>query len=36
MTDFLIIGGGVGGTSAGATLSKLGHVTLIEAETSLA
>jgi glycine/D-amino acid oxidase-like deaminating enzyme len=36
MTDFLIIGGGVGGTSAGAALSKLGHVTLIEAETSLA
>jgi D-arginine dehydrogenase len=36
MTDFLIIGGGVGGTSAGAALSKLGTVTLLEAETNLA
>lgn len=36
MTDFLIIGGGVGGTSAGAALSKLGTVTLLEAETALA
>ena len=36
MTDFLIIGGGVGGTSAGAALSNLGTVTLLEAETTLA
>ncbi len=36
MTDFIIIGGGVGGTSAGAALSKLGTVTLLEAETQLA
>lgn len=36
MTDFIIIGGGVGGTSAGAALSKLGAVTLLEAETALA
>ena len=35
MTDFLIIGGGVGGTSAGAALSKLGTVTLLEAESAL-
>ncbi len=36
MTDVLIIGGGVGGTSAGAALSKLGTVTLLEAEAALA
>ncbi len=36
MTDFLIIGGGVGGTSAGAALSRLGNVTLLEAEPSVA
>ena len=36
MTDFLIIGGGVGGTSAGAALSKHGTVTLLETETALA
>jgi glycine/D-amino acid oxidase-like deaminating enzyme len=36
MTDFIIIGGGVAGTSAGAALSRLGTVTLLEAETALA
>ena len=36
MTDFIIIGGGVAGTSAGAYLSKLGTVRLLEAEASLA
>ena len=35
MTDFLIIGGGVAGLSAGAHLSELGTVTLLEAETAL-
>ena len=34
--DFLIIGGGIAGTSAGARLSHLGSVLLLEAETSLA
>ena len=34
--DFLIIGGGVGGTSAGAFLSKHGSVTLLESEDALA
>lgn len=36
MTDFIIIGGGVAGTSAGASLSSLGHVHLLEAEPVLA
>ena len=36
MDDFLIIGGGVAGTSAGARLSKLGRVRLLEAEGALA
>ena len=36
MTDFIIIGGGVAGTSAGAFLSKLGTVQLLEAEHNLA
>ena len=36
MIDFLIIGGGIAGVSAGARLSKLGHVTLLEAEDALA
>ena len=34
--DFLIIGGGIAGTSAGARLSHLGSTLLLEAETSLA
>ena len=29
MTDFLIIGGGIAGTSAAAPLSELGSVTLL-------
>lgn len=36
MTDFIIIGGGVAGTSAGAYLSALGTVLLLEAEPALA
>lgn len=36
MDDFLIIGGGVAGTSAGARLAKLGRVRLLEAEDALA
>ena len=35
MDDFLIIGGGIAGTSAGARLATLGRVTLLEAETAL-
>jgi D-arginine dehydrogenase len=35
MTDFLIIGGGIAGLSAGAALSALGHVTVLEAEPAL-
>ena len=35
MTDFLVIGGGIGGLSAAARLSALGRVTLLERETSL-
>lgn len=35
-TDFLIIGGGVAGLSAAATLAPLGALTLLEAEPSLA
>lgn len=36
MTDFIIIGGGVAGTSAGAYLSSLGTVQVLEAEPVLA
>lgn len=36
MDDFLIIGGGIAGTSAGARLAALGSVTLLEAEPALA
>ena len=35
MDDFLIIGGGIAGLSAGARLSALGRVTLIEGEAHL-
>ncbi|GLS85695.1 glycerol-3-phosphate dehydrogenase [Cypionkella aquatica] len=35
-TDFLIIGGGIAGTSAAARLSHHGKVTLLEAEATLA
>ncbi len=35
MDDFLIIGGGIAGTSAGARLAALGTVTLLEAEDAL-
>jgi glycine/D-amino acid oxidase-like deaminating enzyme len=34
--DFLVIGGGIAGTSAGAALSALGTVCLLEAEDALA
>jgi D-arginine dehydrogenase len=34
--DFIVIGGGIAGTSAGARLSDLGSVLLLEAETALA
>jgi D-arginine dehydrogenase len=34
--DFLIIGGGIAGVSAAASLSELGQVVLLEAETQLA
>lgn len=34
--DFLVIGGGIAGTSAGAALSDLGSVCLLEAESALA
>lgn len=36
MTDFLIIGGGIAGIAAAAELSRLGTVTLLEAEPALA
>lgn len=36
MIDFLVIGGGVAGLSAGARLSELGHVHLFEREEALA
>lgn len=36
MIDFLIIGGGIAGTSAAARLSGLGSVTLLEGEDALA
>ena len=35
MDDFLIIGGGIAGASAGARLAALGRVTLLEAERAL-
>ena len=35
MIDFLVIGGGIAGTSVGALLSHLGHVQLLEEETAL-
>ncbi len=35
MIDFLIIGGGIAGLSAGAQLSRLGRVTLLEGEAAL-
>ena len=35
MIDFLVIGGGIAGLSAAAELSKLGSVTVLEAESSL-
>lgn len=35
MIDFLVIGGGVAGVSAGARLSHLGQVVLVEAEPAL-
>ncbi|MQT15495.1 FAD-binding oxidoreductase [Rhizobiales bacterium Sp-1] len=35
-SDFLIIGGGIAGLSAGAALSGLGRVTVLEAESALA
>ncbi len=35
MIDFLVIGGGIAGTSAAARLSELGSVTLLEAEDAL-
>lgn len=36
MIDFLVIGGGIAGTSVGARLSKLGHVVVLERESALA
>jgi glycine/D-amino acid oxidase-like deaminating enzyme len=36
MIDFLVIGGGIAGTSVGARLSHLGHVVVLERETALA
>jgi len=35
MIDFLVIGGGIAGTSAAAALSALGQVTLLEGESAL-
>ncbi|MEX0280637.1 MAG: NAD(P)/FAD-dependent oxidoreductase [Arenibacterium sp.] len=35
MIDFLVIGGGIAGLSAGAALSNLGQTTLLEAESAL-
>jgi glycine/D-amino acid oxidase-like deaminating enzyme len=35
VTDFLVIGGGIAGLSAGARLSELGRVTVLEAESGL-
>ena len=36
MYDFIVIGGGIAGVSAGARLSKLGRVLVLEAENALA
>lgn len=36
MIDFLVIGGGIAGTSVGARLSHLGHVVVLERESALA
>ncbi|WP_281984644.1 NAD(P)/FAD-dependent oxidoreductase [Thalassorhabdomicrobium marinisediminis] len=36
MIDFLVVGGGIAGTSVGARLSQLGRVTVLERETALA
>lgn len=36
MIDFLVIGGGIAGTSVGARLSELGHVVVLERESALA
>lgn len=36
MDDFLIIGGGIAGVSAGARLARFGRVTLLEGESALA
>lgn len=36
MIDFLVIGGGIAGTSVGAHLSSLGHVVVLERESALA
>lgn len=36
MIDFLVIGGGIAGTSVGARLSKLGRVVVLERESALA
>ena len=36
MIDFLVIGGGIAGTSVGARLSHLGRVVVLERETALA
>ncbi|WP_050928328.1 NAD(P)/FAD-dependent oxidoreductase [Aestuariivita boseongensis] len=35
MTDFIVIGGGIAGVSAGARLTELGTVTLLESEPAL-
>ena len=35
MIDFLVIGGGIAGLSAGARLSRHGQVTVLEAEDAL-
>lgn len=36
MIDFIVIGGGIAGTSVAARLSNLGHVVVLERETALA
>jgi len=35
LNDFLVIGGGIAGISAAARLSRLGKVTVLEAESGL-
>jgi glycine/D-amino acid oxidase-like deaminating enzyme len=35
MDDFLVIGGGIAGLSAAAALTRLGRVTVLEAEDAL-